>query len=158
MFGNFYEGFIYNYDEITSSKELSEREKKEILDKILNEKQYIIDGYSNKIKEEFYNYLVQYLDRNLTLKKWDEFHIREFINFDLISNYDENMNDFSLYKLFMSSLYNNKYLFNEKMINNSIKCEKIVIKPNTYNIYISAFNNMFNSIKIKFNEEFDIIN
>lgn len=158
MFGNFYEGFMYNYDEITSSKELTDIEKKDILDKILNEKQYTIDGYSNKIKEEFYNYLIQYFDRNLTLKLWEEYHIREFINFELISNYDENMNEFSLYKLFMSNLYNNKYIFNEKVIMNSIKCEKIVIKPNTYNIYISALNNLFNSIKIKFDEEFDIIN
>ena len=157
MFGNFYEGYMYNYDEITSSKKLTDIEKKEILSKILNEKQYIIDGYSNKIKEEFYNYLIQYFDRTLTLKLWEEYHIREFVNFDLISNYDENMNEFSLYKLFMSNLYNNKYILNEKQIINSIKCEKLVIKPNTYNIYISALNNLFSSIKIKFDEEFDII-
>lgn len=158
IFGNFYEGVLFNYDEITTSKELTEEEKKEILDKIINEKQYIVDGYNIKIKEEFYNYLVSYFDRNLTLNLWEEYHIREFINFDIMSNYDKDMNEFSLYKLFMSNLYNNKYLFNEELIINSIKCERIIIKPNTYSIYISALNNLFSSIKIKFNEEFDIIN
>lgn len=158
ILGNFYEGIIINYDEITTSKELTKEEKKEILDKIINEKQYIVDGYNIKIKEVFYNYLISYFDRNLTLKLWEEYHIREFINFDIISNYDKDMNEFSLYKLFMSNLYNNKYLFNKDLIINSIKCERIVIKPNTYTIYISALNNLFNSIKIKFDEEFDIIN
>ena len=56
----------------------------------------------------------------------------------------------------MSNLYNNKIL-SDKLISDSIKCEQIIIYPDKYELTISGLNNLFDSIKIIFNEEFDLI-
>ena len=159
-FGNvwrFDKGFIKDYKEITESNELSLDEKKNMLTKIIVEKKYSIDGYIGPIKKEFYSFVRDYMSRELTYELWNEFHIREFVDFNLIDGYDESLNDFSLYKLYMSNIYSDKKIFIDKLVMDSIVTDSITITPDLYILCISGFNGLFNKIKIKFNEEFNLI-
>jgi len=159
-FGNvwrFDKGFIKDYKEITESNELSLDEKKNMLTKIIVEKKYSIDGYIGPIKKEFYSFVRDYMSRELTYELWNEFHIREFVDFNLIDGYDESLNDFSLYKLYMSNIYSDKKIFIDKLVMDSIVTDSITITPDIYILCISGFNGLFNKIKIKFNEEFNLI-
>lgn len=154
---NFYKGYIRDYNEITDSLELSIEEKKDMLTKIIKEKQYELDGYTGSIKKEFYSFLRNYLNRELSYELWNEYHIREFVDFELVGDYNTTLNDFNLYKLFMSNIYSDIKIFNDKLVMDSIKTEDIVISPNFYSLCITALNGLLNRIKIKFNEEFNLI-
>lgn len=154
---SFYKGYIKDYNEITDSNELSMEEKTNFITKIIKEKQYELDGYTGSIKKEFYNFIREYMNRELSYELWNEYHIREFVDFELINDYDNSLNDFSLYKLFMSNIFSDIKLFNDKLVMGSIKSDNIVITPNYYNICITGLNGLFNKMKIKFDEDFNLI-
>ena len=154
---NFDKGYISDYYEITDSNELDLDEKKDMLTKIIYEKKYSLDGYVGTIKKEFYSFLRDYMSRELTYNLWNEYHIREFVNFELIDEYNDTLNDFSLYKLYMSNIYSDIKLFNDKLVMDSIITDNITITPNLYILCVSGLNGLLNKIKIKFDEEFNLI-
>lgn len=154
---NFSMGYISDYNEIINSNDFSIDDKKKMLSKIIVEKKYSLDGYLGTIKKEFYSFLRDYMSRELSYDLWNEYHIREFVNFELINEYNESLNDFSLYKLYMSNIYSDIKIFNDKLVMDSIVPENITISPNIYILCISGLNGLLNKIKIKFDEEFNLI-
>lgn len=159
VLGKYNYGYIDEFNEISGSEELSLEEKKDLLNKMIKQKQLEVISYYPKIKDEFYKYLVDYFINNLTYQLWSEYHLREFINLYHIIDDEMSVPDTIIYNSFMDKLQDvDDYLelFNQDSILNSIICEKIVIYPNRYIVKFSALNCLFNEKEFTFDETYKL--
>ena len=148
-----YNVIIKDYNEIIDSDELTEEDKNTLICKMIEQKQN--EAYSNKdkINEEFYQYIIEYLKKNLTYSLWDNYHIREFINMD---KFDDELTDQELYDTFMNDI-NLDNVLNLQLVEDSIKCHELSVYPNKYVLRLSIFNGLLNSLKIIFDEEYNLL-
>ena len=144
---------IKDYNEIIDSDELSEEDKNNLLYKMIEQKQN--EAYSNKdkINDEFYKYIINYLKKNLTYSLWDSYHIRQFINMD---KFDDEITDEELYDTFMNDI-NLDNVLDLQLVEDSIKSHELSIYPNKYVLRFSIFNGLLNSLKIIFDEEYNLL-
>lgn len=159
ILGNFSYGYIDEFSEISDSEELSCNEKKDLLSELINQKQLELVSYFSKIKTEFYKYLVNYFISSMSYELWNEYHIREFINIDYLTDNEANMQDNIIYNLLINKLEEDVdyiSLFNQKMIEDSIISEKIVIYPNRYVIRFSALNCLLKDKECTFDETYKL--
>ena len=159
ILGKFSCGYIDEFREISDSEELSFDEKTDLLNKIINQKQLEVASCFCKIKVEFYNYLVSYFINSMSYELWNEYHIREFINIDYLTDNEFNIPDNNIYYLFINKLQDNgdyMLLFNQKMIEDSVISERIVIYPNRYIIRFSALNCLLKDKECTFDETYKL--
>ena len=148
-----YNIIVNDYFEIVDSEELNDSEKSSLIYKMIQQKQNETYSNKDKINNEFYNYIINYLNHNLTYQLWDLYHIREFINVD---KYDNITNDEELYNAFMKDILLSSVL-NMKLVEDSIKTSIINIYPTKYILRLSIFNGLLNNLKIIFDEEFNLL-
>lgn len=165
--GQYTNGCIMEYQEITKSEELDLKDKLNLLSKTINQKQFEVISYEDKIKEQFYIYLIKYLKSHITYEIWDKHHLRDFIYLSKLSTNYEQLSDNELYKLFCNYLnssidvLNNweeiASIFNHKLLVDNVIGENIVIYPNKYVLHTSALNYLFDSIAFVINEKYEFM-
>ena len=153
--GSFYSGQIYEYNEITDSDELNDLDKEKLLKKVIEQKEYEVKCYKGSIDEEFYNYLIKYLCKNLTYDLWDSYHIREFVKIDNIKDIDS-LDDKSVYNIFLNNINSSVNILNNKLVEDNIVGEFIKIYPDKCILKISALNGLLNSMTIEVNEDYKL--
>ncbi len=159
VMGKYSYGYIDEFNEISSSEELLLEEKTDLLHEMIKQKQLETISCYSTIKEEFYKYLVGYFIRNISYQVWSEYHIREFVNINYLTDDEETVHDRMIYQLFIDKLKEpNSYLevFNQEMVENSIISEKIVIYPNRYTIRFSALNYLLKDKEFTFDETYKL--
>ncbi len=156
-FGIYNKGYIFGYDEIINSDELEDKEKNNLLNKIILQKQYETISYKDKINDIFYNYIVNYLKNNINYEIWNNYHIREFINEEMLDGYNDEISEKNIYELFTKELGFNDNILIKNNILDSVKGEEIVIYPDKFSIKFSALNSLLNFKKLVFNEEYNLV-
>ena len=152
---SFYNGQICGYNEITESDELSDEDKENLLKKVIEQKEYEVRCYKDKIEEEFNDNLVNYLENNLTYDLWINYHMKEYINVDKIDQCDS-LDERTLYNIFMDNINKSNELLNKKLIESNIVGEEIDIYPDKCVLKITALNGLLNFITIEVNDEYGL--
>ena len=153
--GSYYDGQIKEHGEITDSDELSEEDKEKLLKKVIEQKEYEIKCYQDKIEEEFNSYLIKYLNNNLSYDVWNNYHIREFVSINKIADIDT-LDDRSVFDIFITNLLDDHSIMNNKLVKENIVGEKIIIYPDKYILNISALNGLLNSITVEVDDEYKL--
>jgi hypothetical protein len=89
VLGEFKKGKILDYPEIIASKELSNIEKIDILDKLIYEKQIELLSIKDYIINQILVTLINKFLSNPTIDKWNQIGFNKIIDFDKISLEDE---------------------------------------------------------------------
>ena len=130
--GIFNFGYLLDFPEIVDSKELSEIEKRVLLENIVNQKQIELCEYKDLICEKVLNIFIDNLSDDLTLDKWNKL---ELINYLRIEDMKvENKTEELLYNSFRFELDNSnieaiKNLIDIDYFESKIKPKKIMIGP-----------------------------
>ena len=156
ILGNYYNSRINDYNEVTQSDELSNEDKNYLLNKIVFQKLCEINSYDSLLQQQLIEYITKYLSDNLTYELWDKYHIREFVNTNSVIDYSDELDDMSIYKLFIDNLSTNKNIFNIKSIKESILGEELNIYPVKYDVKFTGLNGLIDSIKLEIDENYSI--
>lgn len=105
VLGTYNSGYLLDFKEIVNSTELSEIEKRNLLENIINQKQIELYEYKDFISKKLLDILIENLKDNLTLDKWNEL---EFVNYLYVEDIDiENKTEELLYDFYKFALDNN---------------------------------------------------
>ena len=154
--GNYNDGIISEYNVITDSN-LDAKEKAKTLTKIISDKQLEVNSNEEIIKDNLLDFIYNYLLNNINYELWDKYHLREFINTNLLTVDD--VSDQDMYKLFYDYLTNNNNykIFDERKIKDSTQGISIIIYPERYEILFSTMNYMIDSFSLTINDKNEII-
>lgn len=156
ILGNYYNSYIRDYREVTESDELSKEDKNDLLNKIVFQKVCEVNSYDSMLQNQLMEYIKEHLYNNLTYELWDKYHIREFVNIDSVIDYSEDLDDESVYELFINNLKANKNILNIKNIKQSILGEELNIYPVKYDVKFTGLNGLIDSIILEIDENYSI--
>lgn len=143
ILGIYNSGYLLDFKEIVNSTELSEIEKRNLLENIINQKQIELYEYKDFISKKLLDILIENIKDNLTLDRWNEL---EFVNYLYVEDIDiENKTEELLYDFYKFALDNNdiesiKKTIDIDYLSNQIKPIKVVISSEFMAFSCNIFN------------------
>ena len=124
--GNYKHGFILNFPEITDSTELSEIEKRDLLENIIKQKQIELYEHKDYLKNKLLILLINYLKNYLTLEVWSKLNFIDYLCIEKIKF--ENKTDKMIYIYFKNVLNNGDDELIKSLIDIDYLCSNIIAK------------------------------
>lgn len=132
VLGTYTSGDLLDFPEIINSTELSEIEKRNLLENIIKQKQIELYEYKDFISKKLLDIIINNLKQTLTNEMWNELKL---VNYLYIENIDiENKTENLLYDYFKFALDNNdnelvKGLIDIDYLASKIRPQKLIIGP-----------------------------
>lgn len=158
ILGKYREGTLDEYSEITESNEFEEKEKIDLMNTMLNQKQLEINSNKEAIRDIFYSYLYEYIEEKLDFDDWERYHLNEFVRVNVLNPSLEEVSSIDLFDMFKNKVTRDNIidLLDSNSIKNSSKGEYIVLYPDRYELTLSTMNYFISSIKLCISEDFHI--
>lgn len=123
ILGTYNSGYLLDFPEIINSNELSEIEKRDLLENIINQKQIELYEYKDFIGKKLLDILIDSFKKKLTIDVWNDL---ELVNYLYIEDIDiENKTEELLYDFFKFTLDNEDYELIKKVIDSNYLSSKI---------------------------------
>ena len=132
ILGTYTSGYLLDFPEIVNSTELSEIEKRTLLENIINQKQIELYEYKDFISKKLLDILINDLKNKLNIDIWNKLQL---VNYLYVENIDiENKTEELLYDYFKYALDNNedeliKSLIDIEYLSSKMIPKKVIIGP-----------------------------